>query len=151
MIHMARISTEEIIKRAIREGKFDDLPGKGQPLQIDQYPYADPDWRIAHHILKSADFSLPWIERLRDIHTSLQQARESLERTWKRQPSLNDDQSPGEISAGDWPSAFELFREQVSAINTQIRSYNLEVPHPSFQISLVDVEQELARLRSKTD
>ena len=60
---MPRYSIEEIIRQAMQEGKFDDLPGKGKPLNLDQNPHQDPDWRVAHHLLKSAGFSLPWIER----------------------------------------------------------------------------------------
>ena len=47
---MPDLSIEEIIRRAIQEGKFDDLPGKGEPLQLDDNPHEDPEWRAAHHI-----------------------------------------------------------------------------------------------------
>jgi len=36
---------DEIIRRAIEEGQFDDLPGKGKPLRLDEDPNSDPAWR----------------------------------------------------------------------------------------------------------
>lgn len=76
---MQRLSIDEIIRQAMEEGKFDDLPGKGKPLNLDQDPHEDPDWRVAHHMLKSAGFSLPWIERLKEIQVEIDQARQVLE------------------------------------------------------------------------
>ncbi len=54
---------EDHIRRAIEEGKFDDLPGKGKPLKLEDDPFVDPEWRLAHHMLRCSGFSLPWIER----------------------------------------------------------------------------------------
>ena len=75
---MPSFSVEEIIRRAIEEGEFDDLPGKGKPLVIVDNPHQDPGWWAAHHILKSSGFSLPWIEALRVIDINLQRARDQL-------------------------------------------------------------------------
>ncbi|UCF26898.1 MAG: DUF1992 domain-containing protein, partial [Chloroflexota bacterium] len=72
---MHNSSIEEIIRRAIEEGEFDDLPGKGKPLQLDQNPHQDPEWRAAHNMLKSGGFSLPWIESLGEIEVQMQDAR----------------------------------------------------------------------------
>ncbi len=43
---------EDLIQRAIQEGKFSDLPGKGKPLRLDDNPHADPDWQLAYHLLE---------------------------------------------------------------------------------------------------
>ena len=58
---------EEHIRQAMQAGKFDDLPGKGKPLSLDENPLADPEWQLAFHMLKDAGFSLPWIESLKEI------------------------------------------------------------------------------------
>jgi hypothetical protein len=47
---------EERIQKAIRRGDFDDLPGAGKPLDLDDDPLVPPEVRIAHRILKNAGF-----------------------------------------------------------------------------------------------
>jgi DnaJ family protein C protein 28 len=148
---MPRFSIEEIIRQAMQEGKFDDLPGKGKPLNLDQNPYEDPEWRVAHHLLKSGGYSLPWIEHLSEIHNNLQQARESLERAWNWQHREIARNSADDSELGEWLSAVEQFKEQAQKINDQIRSYNLAVPNPSFQIPLVEIDQEMEQVMKKGD
>ena len=89
---MPEKSVEEIIRRAIQEGKFDDLPGKGKPLQLDQTPHEDPEWRAAHYILKTGGFSLPWIESLNEIESNLLNARSDLSQAWMWRQGVNADQ-----------------------------------------------------------
>ena len=71
---------EEHIRRAIEEGKFKDLPGQGKPLQLDENRYENPEWRLAHHLLRSSGFTLPWIERRKEIENELEAARAGLRR-----------------------------------------------------------------------
>jgi len=55
----AASSWESLIDRQIREaiedGRFDDLPHRGEPLPNDDNPYA-ADWGLAFHVLKNAGF-----------------------------------------------------------------------------------------------
>jgi DnaJ homolog subfamily C member 28 len=74
---------DDAIEKAMREGKFDDLPGKGKPLSLDENPHEDPDWRLAHHVLKNGGFSLPWIETRKEIEDETGRARQALRRAWE--------------------------------------------------------------------
>jgi hypothetical protein len=48
-------NADEKIKEAITRGEFDNLPGKGKPLDLDAY-FATPEHlRMGYSILKSAD------------------------------------------------------------------------------------------------
>ncbi|HKW36842.1 MAG TPA: DnaJ family domain-containing protein [Burkholderiales bacterium] len=47
---------ERSILQAIARGDFDDLPGAGKPLEIDDDPLVPPETRIACRILKNAGF-----------------------------------------------------------------------------------------------
>ena len=143
---MPKFSIEEIIRRAIEEGEFDDLPGKGKPLQIEQNPHQDPDWQAAHHILKSSGFTLPWIESLREIETNLQQARERLSRAWLWRQDPQDHKFQTKFIESEWMKASENFQEWIATINNQIRAYNLEVPNGRFQLLLVNADQEIEKV-----
>lgn len=144
---MSKFSIDEIIRQAMQEGKFDDLPGKGKPLNLDQNPHQDPEWWVAHHLLKSGGFSPPWIELLGEINENLQQARQSLARSWAWQQGDHGDNS----SQQDWQSSISLFDERVQVINDQIRTYNISVPNRRFQVPIVNTNQELDRITQNGD
>ena len=58
---------DEKIKEAIARGEFDNLPGKGKPLDLDAY-FATPEHlRMGHSILKSADIIPEEMELLKQI------------------------------------------------------------------------------------
>ncbi|HEV7701318.1 MAG TPA: DUF1992 domain-containing protein [Pyrinomonadaceae bacterium] len=48
-------------------GDFDNLKGKGQPLDLDSYFTTPDELRMAHSILKSNDFVPEEVEMLNDI------------------------------------------------------------------------------------
>jgi hypothetical protein len=58
-------SWESLVERLIREaqedGRFDDLPGQGQPLVLPD-DSAAADHALAYHLLGNAGVSPPWIE-----------------------------------------------------------------------------------------
>lgn len=49
-------SVEEQIEKALAEGAFDDLPGKGKPLNLDAYFQTPEHLRAAYSVLKSGGF-----------------------------------------------------------------------------------------------
>jgi len=55
MICFQRIAERRIIE-AIREGAFDNLPGAGQPLRLEDDSHVPEDLRIAYKILKNAGY-----------------------------------------------------------------------------------------------
>jgi len=55
MICFQKIAERRIIE-AIREGAFDNLPGAGQPLKLEDDSYVPEDLRIAYKILKNAGY-----------------------------------------------------------------------------------------------
>jgi hypothetical protein len=60
---------EERIKEAQRAGAFDNLPGKGKPLELEDLSWVPEDLRISYLVLKNAHVLPPEAELLKDIHT----------------------------------------------------------------------------------
>jgi len=58
---------EKRIKKAKEEGFFDDLPGRGEPLSIDDDSHIPEDLRLVHKILKNADCLPPELELRKEI------------------------------------------------------------------------------------
>ena len=47
---------ERKIAEAIAQGEFDDLPGAGKPLDLEEDPLVPEDQRMANRILKNAGY-----------------------------------------------------------------------------------------------
>jgi len=63
-----RIAEQRIIE-AQRDGAFDNLPGKGKPLELEDLSWVPEDLRIGYHVLKNAHVLPPEVELLKDIHS----------------------------------------------------------------------------------
>lgn len=58
---------EEQVRKAIEAGEFDNLPGKGKPIDLRAYFETPEDLRMAYSILKSNNFVPEEVELLREI------------------------------------------------------------------------------------
>jgi hypothetical protein len=58
---------EQRIREAVEKGEFDNLPGKGKPLVLDDDSHVPEDLRIAYRILKNADCLPPEIQEKKEI------------------------------------------------------------------------------------
>jgi Domain of unknown function (DUF1992) len=60
-------NADEKIKEAMAKGEFDNLPGKGKPLDLVAYFATPEDLRIGYSILKGAEIIPEEIELLKQI------------------------------------------------------------------------------------
>lgn len=60
---------EERIQEAQRNGAFENLPGKGKPLELEDLSWVPEDLRVAYHVLKNAHVLPPEAELHKEIHT----------------------------------------------------------------------------------
>jgi hypothetical protein len=60
---------EEIIREAMEKGEFDNLPGKGKPLDLDEYFATPDDIRLGYSVLKSAGCLPVEVELQKEIET----------------------------------------------------------------------------------
>lgn len=58
---------EERIQKAMRQGEFDNLPGAGKPLVLEDDRHIPEDIRLTYKILKNADCLPPEIELKKEI------------------------------------------------------------------------------------
>lgn len=142
-------NVEEQLRKAIEEGKFKDLPGKGKPLHLEEAnPHTDPEWELAFHMLKEAGYSLPWIEEIKEIEVDLEAARKDLQRAWKWRLIYLSASVPDEKASAEWLPALEVFIERLSSLNKRIRDYNLQVPNARFQRPILNYEREVKKITS---
>jgi hypothetical protein len=138
---------EELLSKAMQEGKFNDLPGEGKPLKKEEInPHADPGWELAYHMLMDAGYSLPWIEMFHEIDADLSAARASLEQAWRERQAAISSSQPASLVNADWERALAAFKDKLTMLNKRIRDCNLQVPNPQFQHHIVSYEQELRKI-----
>ena len=58
---------EEKIKEAQERGEFDDLPGKGEPLDLEDESRIPEELRLSHKVLKNANCLPPELELRNEI------------------------------------------------------------------------------------
>lgn len=58
---------EQRIREAQENGAFDDLPGAGAPLELDNDALVPEELRVAYRLLKNAGFVPPELEAHREI------------------------------------------------------------------------------------
>ena len=58
---------EERIRSALKKGEFENLPGSGKPLSLENDGGVSEDLRLAYKILKNADCLPPEIELKKEI------------------------------------------------------------------------------------
>jgi hypothetical protein len=67
MIHGFEKLIEERIRRAQERGEFDDLPGSGRPLVLEDDRHVPEDLRLAYKILKNAECLPPEVQLRKEI------------------------------------------------------------------------------------
>lgn len=137
---------DEIIRNAMEEGAFDNLRGKGQPLNLDENPNVDPEWQLAYHLMKQNGFAPEFIEQRQAIEMELAQARTALARSWAwRQQSLAADEDAAWVES-EWAKAKKKLGETVNKLNARIKSYNLNIPLDKLYRKPINIEEELTLL-----
>jgi DnaJ family protein C protein 28 len=133
---------DEIIRKAMEEGAFDNLAGQGKPLDLSENPHVDPSWQMAYHLLKENGFLPAFIEQRQAIETELAAARAALVRTWVWRQQAE----AGEDAYAEWKTARQRFEASVVELNAKILNYNLSVPNEKLARLLIDSEAEIAQL-----
>jgi len=145
---MSRLESmaEKMLREAIEAGEFDNLPGKGQPVDLRENPFEDPDLRVVHKLLRDAGFAPAWIEERKDIDATFEATRQVLTRAWKIY-------RPGGVSPSDsaWERNVAEFREKLAELNSRIKIYNLKVPAAVFQRRMFEVDKVIEDIRQATD
>jgi hypothetical protein len=122
---------ERQIREAMDEGKFDDLPFRGQPIPIEDETLAG-EWALAFRVLRNAKVAPPWIESDKAVRALLERRDVLLAR-----------------AAGASPLARRRERAELEAlivaINAAVARLNAEAPTDRQHRRPVDPIAELAR------
>ena len=137
---------EKTIREAIEAGEFDNLPGKGQPVDFRENPFEDPDLRMVHKLLKDAGFAPAWIEERKDVEATFAAAQQKLARAWAIY-------KPGGVTPDDtaWRRNVAEFRDLENELNSRIKLYNLKAPSSVFHRRQFDTDRVIHDLAGAKD
>lgn len=133
---------EQVIQDAMRKGEFDNLAGKGKPLNLERNAHEDPEKYLANKMLKDGGFVWPWIEERNEIERDIETAQKTLARSYDAHRAAGS----APYARSDWDAATEKFRVSIVTINKRIDVYNLKVPSEPFQRLRVDADKILQSL-----
>jgi hypothetical protein len=123
-----RILAETRIAAAIADGAFDDLPGRGVPLNLEDESSVPQEWRVAYRLLHSSGLAPAWIDMGDEIRRSVDQARASL--------------AAVDRSDARRTQAEALYAARARVLNMQIARYNLQAPAARWHIAQIDVGRD---------
>jgi hypothetical protein len=58
---------EALVKEAMERGEFDNLPGKGKPIDLTEYFETPEEVRMVYSLLKNADMTSREVDLLKEI------------------------------------------------------------------------------------
>lgn len=146
-------STEDLVENQIikaqQEGKFDNLPGAGKPLKLEENPFEPADMRLAFKILKDNDFAPRWIELGKEIDADLE--RFWAEVDYFRRYTLMMMDLPSDSPAfkryeHKKDNFYYECRLNLEKISKKILDYNLHCPTYTVGRSNLVIEEEMAKV-----
>lgn len=141
--HIYLSDWESVIDRQIREamerGEFDNLSGRGKPLNLARDPNVPREWELAFKLLKDAGLAPEWIELCKEICA----AREQLFAPLKR--ALANPLPPRE-GARRIEALLDQFRAGAADLNRAIDLYNLKAP-TQVHLRRIRIEDEIRQFR----
>ncbi|CAK9178856.1 unnamed protein product [Ilex paraguariensis] len=131
---------EQRIWHSMEEGQFENLPGKGKPLNLTTNPHADPADDTLYRILSRNGCSPEWVELNKEIRNRIAEWRLALKKAWARKDDRGDSK---------WIECSETLKLQLRDINNKVFRYNLIVPFGRQMFGL-KWEKEIARLSEES-
>jgi hypothetical protein len=121
----------------MEKSAFDDLAGKGKPLDLTGNPFEYPLAPTFRRILRDNGVTHPLIEARRELAGEIERCRTRLTRAWEVR------QNGGSEAA--WEDAVSKFRKNAAELNRSIQLNNLRAPIPNFQVGTLDAEAEIQK------
>ncbi|XP_058003450.1 uncharacterized protein LOC110662667 isoform X2 [Hevea brasiliensis] len=73
---------EQRIWHSMEEGQFENLPGKGKPLNLSTNPHSDPAEDTLYRILSKNGCAPEWVELNKEIRSKVSEWRVALKKAW---------------------------------------------------------------------
>ncbi len=134
------------IEEAMAAGAFDNLPGKGKPINVGPEPFVPADMQMANSLLKSNQLSPAWISDRNEMLAAVSQMRQQIAgiaAEYARAFTATSDVDRRTQLGQAWHAQVERWRQEVTSLNRRIEIHNLKLPLAHLEIFKVSLEEEL--------
>ena len=131
---------DQMIREAQSRGDFDNLPGAGKPLDLDDNVFAG-EMASAFRIAKNANAAPLWVQLDREIGEEKDALDAYLERTARYVKEMKGSASTREAER---TRARALYLKRVAALNEKILEYNVIRPRQLTWLEKVGMPERLA-------
>jgi DnaJ family protein C protein 28 len=149
---------DDAIRRAVEEGAFDNLPGKGKPLRwvSDQ---AAGDMALAFHMLANAGYSPDWISRNKELRAEIEGLAQRIAAfvAWVEAqlapPVQSNEAVPGDRQTLRTQAEARVakLRAEIADLNGRIDRYNLVAPVASARLGRFAPDARLSHILDRLD
>lgn len=143
-----RSAVDRLIDEAQQKGVFDNLPGKGRPLNLKKNPYTAEN-ALAYDLLQNNNYTLPWIADRKELLEKIAAFRRELAQRWRRQHArLQGTPDPAREAAlhHEWHRQAAEMGEQLRELNQEIADLNLTIPVSRLEVLKLNLNKELERI-----
>lgn len=133
---------EQRILDGMERGMFDNLPGMGKPLNLDDDQFVPQEFKMAFRMLRSTGMAPLWVELNKEIRADLERLerfRSHIHRQWQT------------ISPIELAHRRDEYLRRISEINSKIINYNILAPSSRVHFSTLIVDDELERFDHPAD
>ena len=148
-------STQELVERKIlkaqEEGEFDNLPGSGKPVALDENPFEPLEMRMAYKILKDSGYAPYWIELGKEIDDDFLRLEADVE-TFKKYVRIHNRNKHNKLAWQRFEHRCKRFydesRQQLEKIHNKIIDFNLICPVFNVHRANITIETEMERIKT---
>ena len=135
------------IDEAVAKGAFDDLPGTGQPLRLDEHPNEPAEMRMANKLLKDNDLTPAWIGDRKALLAEIEALRAAMQQQWDQICArVESDGNDREAPTLSWNRTLLQWEERITDLNRRIVDLNITLPVWRMELHRLRLDEELNRI-----
>lgn len=139
---------DDLIEDGRRRGLFDDLPGQGRPLDLQENIYEGSN-TLANQLMKNNDIRPPWLVLRLEVTGKIDKLRNAIDQTWNRYRTAfaqNRAESHRPALTLGWDEVCQRWQAEIDKLNREIETYNLKRPPGQPEIFKLRLQDELERV-----
>jgi DnaJ family protein C protein 28 len=138
---------EDLIQEGLEHGVFDNLKGKGKPLNLKANLY-EGDSKLAHELMKEHQILPLWLAKRNVVKVTIEEFRQDIGRRWQRHEQayrLATDEGRRNALSLSWRAQCRVWEGEIKEINKLIDDFNLRRPSEGMEIFKLQLAEELVR------
>lgn len=143
---------EERIRKAMESGAFDNLEGKGKPLDLSENPFEPDDMHMANKILKDHGFVPYWMELGKDVDAAIEKLWGDVKRFETRLKVKAGSHQSQRRKIYEDKQLQKFLQESIEAlrdINRKIDNYNCHCPMWWLGRGRLNINEEMRKVRER--